>query len=182
MAITSAPLDFVGVNYYFREHWRAAPYEVADPAVRPANDIGADKVRPAGVSDYTESGWPVEPAGLTEVLTALAERYPDIPPVYVTENGRACPDVPGDDGVVDDRDRIAFVAAHLHALHDAMDQGVDVRGYYHWSLLDNFEWAEGYAKRFGLVYVDYPTGRRVPKAAYHWFREQLTARHGDGAR
>ena len=176
LALAAQPLDFLGINYYFRHHVAAGPVAVADPAVRPADDIGAVTVRPPEVSDYTEMGWPVEPDGLTELLTSLAERYPGIPPLYITENGRACPDVPGPDGVVDDAQRIAYVADHLAALRAAMDAGVDVRGYFHWSLLDNFEWAEGYAKRFGLVHVDYPTGRRTPKAAYHWFAEQLAAR------
>jgi len=176
LAVTSAPLDFLGVNYYFREHWRHGPYRVADPAARTATDIGAVKVRPEGVTDYTEMGWPVEPDGLTEVLTDLARRYPGLPPVYVTENGRACPDAPGPDGVVEDTQRITYVADHLAALRAAMDAGVDVRGYYIWSLMDNFEWAEGYAKRFGLVHVDYPTGRRTPKAAYHWLAAQLASR------
>ena len=182
LALTSAPLDFLGINYYFREHVRHGPYVEADPALRAANDIAAYKVRPAGVTDFTEMGWPVEPDGLTELLTGLRDRFPDLPPLYITENGRACPDVPDADGTVDDGQRIAYLADHLAAVRAAMDAGVDVHGYFVWSLLDNFEWAEGYAKRFGLVYVDYPTGRRTPKATYHWLAEGLAARRGDGAR
>ena len=116
-------------------------------------------------------GWPVEPDGLRRLLLWLKDAYPSLPPVYITENGRAC------DDVVDERrpgarprpDR-ATSRDHLGAVAQAVAEGVDVRGFYAWSLLDNFEWAEGYAKRFGIVHVDYETQQRTPKASFDWYR------------
>jgi beta-glucosidase len=117
----------------------------------------------------TDFGWPVAPEALTELLTGFRERYGDrLPPVVITENGCSY------EGV-DDQDRIAYLDAHIRALHTALEAGVDVRGYFVWSLMDNFEWAEGYARRFGLVHVDYDTLERTPKASYHWFRDVLRA-------
>jgi beta-glucosidase len=117
----------------------------------------------------TDFGWPVVPEGLTELLTTFRDRYGDrLPPVVITENGCSYPGV-------DDQDRIAYLDGHVRALHRAVAAGVDVRGYFVWSLLDNFEWAEGYARRFGLVHVDFDTLERTPKASYHWYRELLRA-------
>lgn len=117
----------------------------------------------------TDFGWPVVPEGLTELLTTFRDRYGDrLPPVVITENGCSY------DGT-DDQDRIAYLDAHVRALHRALEAGVDVRGYFVWSLLDNFEWAEGYERRFGLVHVDFETQRRTPKASYGWFRDMLRA-------
>jgi beta-glucosidase len=114
-------------------------------------------------------GWEVHPEGLTELLTSLKRDYTDLP-MYITENGAAFPDYAAPDGQVRDPERIAYLDGHLRALHDAISAGVDVRGYYTWSLLDNFEWAFGYAKRFGIVYVDFPTGTRTPKSSFEWYR------------
>jgi beta-glucosidase len=128
--------------------------------------------------DRTAFDWPVVPDGLREQLVLLRERYGDaLPPVHVTENGCAYDDEVTD-GRVDDPDRIAYLDAHLRAVAAAVEEGVDVRGYYTWSLLDNFEWAEGYTKRFGLVHVDYPTQRRTPKASYGWYRDVIAAHAG----
>jgi beta-glucosidase len=98
----------------------------------------------------------------------LHDDYPRLP-IYLTETGAAYPDVPGPDGRVDDQDRIAFLDAYLRAVHAAIEDGVDVRGFFQWSLMDNFEWAFGYAKRFGLVHVDYETQRRTPKSSARWY-------------
>lgn len=177
--VTGEPLDFLGVNYYFRHHVRSVPYDEPVAAARTADDLGGKTVAPAGV-ETTQMGWPVEPSGLSELLSQLAEDYPALPPIHITENGRACPDVRDGEGAVHDVDRIGYLDAHLRELRAVMDAGVDVRGYFCWSLLDNFEWAEGYAKRFGLVYVDYPTGRRTPKDSFGWYR-RLIARHRSAA-
>src|SRR5664280_2550449 len=101
--------------------------------------------------------------------TWLRDTYPTLPPIYITENGRACDDVVAPDGQVDDPDRVRYLDGHLRAVADAIDAGVDVRVYYCWSLMDNFEWAEGYSKRFGVVYVDYATQQRTTKASFRWF-------------
>jgi len=176
LATIAAPLDFLGVNYYYSSRVRAAPYAQDVPARRTADDLGTqDVISPD--EERTAMGWPVEPAGLTRLLEWLRDAYPALPPVYITENGRACDDVVGPGGQVDDPDRVRYLASHLRAVADAIDAGVDVRGYYCWSLMDNFEWAEGYTKRFGLVHVDYATQQRTPKASFGWFRALIADQH-----
>ncbi|MFI6711010.1 GH1 family beta-glucosidase [Nonomuraea sp. NPDC050478] len=165
--VIATPLDGIGINYY-------NPTRIAAPSSEglPWED--------AGISGYptTAFGWPVVPDGLRELLVRLKDRYGErLPPVYVTENGCSQEDVPGPDGVVDDRGRIAFLEQHIEAMRRAGREGVDVRGYFVWSLLDNFEWAEGYHQRFGLVHVDFPTQRRTPKASYAWLRDFLSSEH-----
>jgi beta-glucosidase len=169
LATIAAPLDFLGVNYYFPSTVRQAPYVQADPALRTADDLGIEEVLEPG-EELTAMGWPVEPAGLTRLLTWLRDTYPGLPPIYITENGRACDDVVDEAGRVDDPDRVRYLDGHLRAVVDAVEAGVEVRGYYCWSLMDNFEWAEGYGKRFGLVHIDYVTQKRTPKSSFTWFR------------
>ncbi|MEU3165390.1 GH1 family beta-glucosidase [Streptosporangium sp. NPDC006930] len=164
LELIGAPLDGIGINYY-------NPTRIAAPSGEglPFEDVG--------VTGYptTAFGWPVVPDGLRELLCGLEARYGDaLPPVYVTENGCSQPDEPGPGGTVDDQDRIAFLDGHIEAVERARAEGVDVRGYYVWSLLDNFEWAEGFSQRFGLVHVDFPTGTRTPKASYHWLRDRIS--------
>ncbi|MEU3861907.1 GH1 family beta-glucosidase [Streptomyces sp. NPDC028722] len=169
LRVIAEPVDWYGVNYY-------APTRVGAPR---DGDSEYGGVRlPAGLPfsvreiegrPVTDFGWPVVPEGLTQLLTDFRDRYGDrLPPVVITENGCSY------EGV-DDRERIAYLDGHIRALHTALAAGVDVRGYFVWSLLDNFEWAEGYARRFGLVHVDRETLRRTPKASYHWFRDLLRA-------
>jgi beta-glucosidase len=177
----AAPLDFLGVNYYFPSRVRAVPYVQNDPALRTADDLGTEDVVTAD-EELTTMGWPVESAGLTRLLEWLRDTYPTLPPIYITENGRACDDVVGPDAQVNDPDRVRYLDGHLRAVADAIDAGVDVRGYYCWSLMDNFEWAEGYAKRFGLVHVDYATQQRIPKASFKWFRSLIADQHERDAR
>ncbi len=165
LEVIATPVDFLGVNYYFRIHVRAGSLQTGDTAF----DIGVVTAPPAGPA-RTMLDWPIEPDGLYDTLVGLHAAYPDLPPVYVTENGCAYPDRAGDS----DDARIAFIEGHLAALRRAMADGVDVRGYFYWSLLDNFEWARGYDPRFGLVHVDYGTQVRTPKASYHWLHMQLT--------
>ncbi|HYO17247.1 MAG TPA: GH1 family beta-glucosidase [Dermatophilaceae bacterium] len=176
LATIAAPLDFLGVNYYFPSTVREAPYLQADPARRTADDLGTADVLGPG-EELTTMGWPVEPAGLTRLLVWLRDTYPALPPIYITENGRACDDVVDAGGQVDDPDRVRYLDGHLRAVVDAVDAGVEVRGYYCWSLMDNFEWAEGYGKRFGLVHIDYATQRRTPKTSFAWFRGLIADQH-----
>jgi beta-glucosidase len=180
LATIAAPLDFLGVNYYFPSRVRAAPYVQDDPALRTADDLGTEDVISPG-EERTAMGWPVEAAGLTRLLEWLRDTYPTLPPIYITENGRACEDMLTPGGQVDDPDRVCYLDGHLRAVADAIDAGVDVRGYYCWSLLDNFEWAEGYAKRFGLVHVDYATQQRTPKASFNWFSSLIAEQHSRDA-
>jgi len=152
--IIAEPLDFLGVNYYRRE--------VMSAEVPPR--------KPEGGAGFTDMGWEIYPQGLTELLVQLKREYPALPPVYITENGMAAVDALVDGGV-DDQARIDYVRTHLQALKAAMDAGIDVRGYFLWSLMDNFEWNSGYAKRFGIVWVDYATLERTPKASALWYRD-----------
>jgi beta-glucosidase len=141
----------------------------AGPADAPGAWPGCDGVRfhtPPG--PVTAMGWPVDASGLRDVLLRVHRDYPGLP-LMVTENGAAYPDEVEPDGAVRDGDRIAYLEEHLVAAHDALRSGVDLRGYLVWSLLDNFEWAYGYAKRFGLVRVDYRDGRRTPKDSARWY-------------
>jgi beta-glucosidase len=160
--VIAAPIDFLGVNYYF-------PNRVTAPG--PDNPLGFETV-PIEGAELTSFGWPVVPSAFTELLLTLRERYPDLPPIFVTENGAAFEDRPEGGEVHDDR-RVAYLDSHLTALAAAIEAGADVRGYFCWSLLDNFEWAEGYSQRFGLVRVDYETQQRTPKDSYHWYRNLI---------
>ncbi|MFJ8929539.1 GH1 family beta-glucosidase [Streptomyces sp. NPDC102364] len=172
------PLDFLGVNYYRPIVVADAPHREPDPACRVATDNRYEE-RPYPDVRRTAMGWPVVPESFTDLLTTLKARYGDaLPPIHITENGTAEHDEPAADGAVHDTDRVAYLHSHLTALRAAMDAGVDVRGYYVWSLLDNFEWALGYAKRFGVVRVDYDTQERTPKDSYHWYRKLIAAHRG----
>jgi beta-glucosidase len=157
LAVIAAPLDALGVNYY-------NPVGVRAP--EPGSPTPFEVVPIPGYPT-TGFGWPVVPAGLRELLVSLRDRYGDaLPPVYVTENGCAYPGV-------EDPERIAYLESHTAAVADAIAAGVDVRGYFVWSLLDNFEWAEGYSQRFGLVHVDFATQKRTPKNSYGWYRDLI---------
>ncbi|MEU8988592.1 GH1 family beta-glucosidase [Streptomyces sp. NPDC048558] len=169
LKVIAEPLDFYGVNYY-------APTRVGAPQGTEIEFGGISmpaelpfSVREIEGVPRTDFGWPVVPEGLTELLTGFRERYGDrLPPVVITENGCSY------EGI-DDQERIAYLDGHIRALHRAVEAGVDVRGYFVWSLLDNFEWAEGYARRFGLVHTDYESLTRTPKASYGWLRDVLRA-------
>jgi beta-glucosidase len=159
LAVISTPIDWLGVNYYFTSTVRV----VAEPTGKPSPFIGAeriDDVEPTGPT--TSMGWNVAPESFTDLLLRLREVAPGLP-VYITENGSAWPDEVGPDGQVHDPERVDYLLRHLAAVTTAIERGADVRGYFAWSLMDNFEWARGYAQRFGLVHVDYRTQRRTPK-------------------
>ncbi|MBB4717550.1 beta-glucosidase [Streptomyces luteogriseus] len=175
LELISQPLDFLGINYYRPIVVADAPHRESDPARRVATDNRYEEVPMPDVR-RTAMGWAVAPHTFTDLLVELKEQYGDVlPPVHITENGSAEDDETSPDGAVHDHDRVAYLRDHLTALRAAMDAGVDVRGYYVWSLLDNFEWAFGYDKRFGIVHVDYATQRRTPKDSYHWYRSLIAA-------
>jgi beta-glucosidase len=150
----AADLDFLGVNYYTRQVARAG-----DAHVEPTLPL-------------TSMGWEIHPRGLGDLLVGLDERY-GFPRYLITENGAAMPDDVVADGTVDDQDHIAYLAGHLGEVHRAISHGVPVDGYFVWSFLDNFEWAYGYARRFGIVHVDYETQRRTPKESAHFYSEVI---------
>jgi beta-glucosidase len=155
MAAITTPMDFLGVNYYSRSVISAqGPWDV--------NSSGRE---------ITDMGWEVYPEGLTELLVRMHRDYP-VPPLYVTENGGAFRDHL-QDGRVHDHQRRDYIARHISAVADAMEQGVHMEGYMVWSLLDNFEWASGYEKRFGIVHVDYKTQQRTLKDSALWYRDFL---------
>ena len=173
LAVISRPIDALGLNYYRRHHVRArAGTSVGRPRGQWPGSPNVELVDPPGPK--TDGGWAVEPEGLTEALVRLWEEY-DPPPLYLHEVGAAYDNGPGPDGGVDDRRRIAWLEAHLEAAGDAIAEGVDLRGIMVWSLFDNFEWAEGYAHRFGVVHVDYATQARTPKASAAWYRRVIQA-------
>ena len=170
LAVIAAPLDALGVNYYNPTRLSALP---GAPLPFEFEQIDGYSV--------TNLGWPVVPAALTELLTTLAARYGDrLPPVYITENGCSVADEPDLTGAIDDQPRISYLDAHIRAVADARTAGVDVRGYLVWSLMDNFEWAEGYHQRFGLVYVDFDSQQRTPKASFGWYRDLVAAQRARG--
>jgi beta-glucosidase len=170
LAVISAPIDWLGVNYYMPTRLSALPDSPLPFQLEPIPGY-----------PVTAFGWPVIPAGLTEILTSLRDWYGDaLPPVYVTENGCSQEDVVAQDGSVIDQGRIDYLDGHIRAVRQAIDAGVDVRGYFEWTFTDNFEWSEGYHQRFGLVYTDFETQRRIPKASFAWYRDMIAAQLAAG--
>ena len=166
MATIRQPLDFYGVNYYNPMKIGAAsedseiPFEFCELVGYPTTDFG----------------WPVVPDALREWLIMFRARFrAALPPIMITESGCAYGMGPDENGVVDDQPRIDYLDAHLKAVATAVQRGVDVRGYYTWSLMDNFEWAEGYTQRFGLVHIDYETQKRTPKRSFQWYADVIAA-------
>jgi beta-glucosidase len=170
LEVLGEPIDLLGINYY-------TPTVVdlgvpdGEPSPWPACDDVVFVPRPG---PSTAMGWTIDAQGLREVVCRVHERYGDIP-LMITENGAAFDDRLNSDGGVDDADRISYLRDHLTVAHEAIESGVDLRGYFVWSLLDNFEWSYGYSKRFGIVHVDYATQRRVWKDSAHWYREVIRA-------
>jgi beta-glucosidase len=154
--IIQQPIDFVGVNNYTRTVWQHSDISF----------LQADHVLPEG--KYTEMEWEVYPDGLRSVLAWVHENY-DGPTLYVTENGASFPDTVDPDGSISDDDRVEYLREYIKACHRAIEQGVDLRGYFQWSLMDNFEWGFGYSRRFGIIRVDYDTQRRTIKKSGDWY-------------
>lgn len=159
--IIAAPTDFLGINYY-------TPSFIKDAPDQPGIQI--ESVRHDGA--YTEMDWLVYPQGLRDLLVDVSRDYPT-GPLYVTENGAAYVDAPPQDGRVDDRQRTEYYALHLAACREAIEAGAPLQGYFAWSLMDNFEWAFGYTKRFGITYVDYDTQERTLKDSARWYGQVI---------
>src|SRR5579863_6385789 len=170
MELISAPIDFFGLNYHRPHYVRSGDHAAlrqGESAI--PNHPGAVLYLPPELP-RTVMGWAIIPEGLRDLLIRLDQESGGLP-IYVTENGCAADDYLTPEGTVEDHERIAFIHGHLQATLDAIDAGVDVAGYFHWSLMDNFEWAEGYRRRFGLHYVEFGSGRRVPKRSAEFYRQ-----------
>ncbi|MET9951215.1 GH1 family beta-glucosidase [Streptomyces sp. NPDC006339] len=164
----STPIDVLGVNYYCPAVVAAGTSETPSPWPGAAGHVRFPYVP----GPRTAMDWPVDADGLYELLVRLRDELPHVP-LLITENGAAYDDYADPEGGVHDPERIAYLHAHLAAAHRALGAGVDLRGYFLWSLLDNFEWAYGYGKRFGIVHVDFPTGRRTPKDSARWYADVI---------
>lgn len=181
LKVISSPLDFYGVNYYYPSRVGMADPDAATDHT-PEGDFARVGELPFAFAEIegvprTGFGWPVSPAGLGDTLDELSERYGDrLPPVYITEGGASFPDEVAPDGSVPDPQRVDYLRQHLAVALRQRADGLDLRGYFVWSLLDNFEWAAGYSQRFGLVHVDYPTQRRTPKESFRWLARRLRER------
>jgi beta-glucosidase len=180
LSLISQPLDFLGVNYYFPstvvDESRATEARLAGFYVSPEEmfpDLHLRSLETPG-RDKTAMDWEIQASGLTSLLVRIRDEYTKLP-IYITENGAAFDDYVDPNGRVLDHNRVAYLQEHISAVHDAMDAGVNVQGYFVWSLLDNFEWAFGYSRRFGIVWVDFPTGTRLTKLSYDWYRDTIRA-------
>ena len=173
MARIRGSIDFYGINFYNPTTVTAAeaagpiPFDIVPTPGAPVTGFGPE--------------WPIMPGALRDLLIDLKRRHPDLPPVIIGENGASFPE-PERSGPVDDQNRIDYLAGHLAAVAEAIDAGVAVEEYTVWSLLDNWEWADGYTQRFGLVHVDFETGERTPKASYGWYRNLISRHHGEDVR
>jgi beta-glucosidase len=165
LKVTQQPVDFFGLNYY-------GPAYVVDA---PQSLVGANYGPVPPGTRFTAMGWPIDAGGLTEVLIRLRDHYGN-PDVYVTENGACYNDLVAEDGTVHDDERVAYFREHLAASRAAIAAGVKLRGYFAWSLLDNFEWSEGYSRRFGIIHVDFKSEKRTPKASYNYFADTIRGR------
>ena len=160
MELISQSIDYLGINFYTRQVYKAHPADIYEP------------ISPTG--PLTDMGWEIYPQSFTDLLVSLNKTY-TLPPIYITENGAAMPDT-YNNGEVNDLDRLSYYNTHLNAVHNAIEQGVVIHGYFAWSLMDNFEWAEGYLKRFGIVYVDYKTQQRTIKNSGLAYKELISKR------
>jgi beta-glucosidase len=169
-----APLDWIGINYYSRHIISAVAGDHSETGVDPTYGGMAFEQPTGNVGPLTDMGWEVWPRGLYEIVTRITKQY-SRPVIEITENGCSYLDTPDSQGRVPDQRRIAYLRGHLQELSRAIADGADVRGYHAWSLMDNFEWADGYAERFGMVYVDFRDQRRILKDSAHWYSKVARA-------
>jgi beta-galactosidase len=178
LEVIAAPVDFMGINYYSR-HTAAGPEDgvFSNPDV-PSASPGSENVRHVDTgAPKTQMGWEIHPDGLVDVVQMVHDRAAELP-IYITENGAAYPDEVGADGQVDDEERRLYFEQHTAAAGEAVAKGLPLKGYFAWSLMDNFEWAFGFSRRFGIVHVDYETQQRTVKKSGLWFRDFIAAQQG----
>ncbi len=168
MEIAQTPNDWLGINYYFDT--RVGASDAAKTVQFDNSALLGLTIDSTPVGELTDMGWPITPEGLSGMLIRWHKEFGNrLPQIFITENGCAYPDGPDHNGKVIDQRRISYLDKHLNALLDAIAAGVNIGGYFQWSLLDNFEWSLGYQKRFGIVHVDYNTQKRTPKESAHWY-------------
>lgn len=166
--------DFIALNYYFDT--RVGIADVANPVAFDNSALLGLQIDTMPKGELTDMGWPITPAGLSNLLIRWKRQYGEkLPPIAIAENGVAYSDGPNSDGVVNDLRRIDYLQQHLSSLHDAISAGVNVIAYYQWSLMDNFEWSLGYSKRFGIIHVDYQTQKRTLKNSAIWYSGVIAA-------
>ena len=174
MELAQTPNDWLGINYYFDT--RVGASDSAKTVEFDNSALLGLTIDSTPVGELTNMGWPITPAGLSGMLVRWHKEFGErLPQIFITENGCAYPDGPDQNGKINDQRRISYLDKHLNALLDAIAQGVNIGGYFQWSLLDNFEWSLGYQKRFGIVHVDYNTQKRTPKESAHWYSEVIKA-------
>ena len=172
MELAQTKNDWLGINYYFDT--RVGVSDASAIVQFDNSSLLGLKIDSTPRGELTDMGWPITPAGLTNLLVRWKAEFGErLPQIFITENGCAYPDGPDEDGKIFDGRRIAYLEKHLNALLDSIDQGVNVGGYFQWSLLDNFEWSLGYQKRFGIIYVDYQTQMRTYKDSAYWYAEVI---------
>ena len=177
-AILKTEPDFLGVNYYcdgFVGKARATDISMDQHSPYPIERVANMELPDTYFSSRTDFDWPVTPDGFQALLERIHHDWPEIPAIYITENGAAFNDGPGDDGSIKDDRRVDYLTRHIKAMNAAIANGSPVRGYFAWSLFDNYEWAEGYSKRFGMVYVDFDTQKRIPKLSFHKYKAIIEA-------
>ena len=168
MELAQTKNDWLGINYYFDT--RVGPSDAANPVQFDNSALLGLAIDSTPRGELTDMGWPITPEGLTNMLVRWNSEFGErLPQIFITENGVAYPDGPNENGVIQDERRISYLDKHLNAILDALGQGVDIGGYFQWSLLDNFEWSLGYQKRFGIIYVNYQTQERILKNSARWY-------------
>jgi beta-glucosidase len=173
LPLISAPLDFLGINYYCPQTVAAPDGPISDPG-RPSTQPGSENIVAVDTGlPRTQMGWPIQAAALRDLLRSINELAPELP-LYITENGAAYADEPTAAGTIEDVERQTYLAEHIDVCRQVISEGLPLRGYFIWTLMDNFEWAYGFSRRFGLVYVDYATQARTIKASGHWLKEFLS--------
>lgn len=163
LEVIAAPVDFIGVNYYNEDVVGARPIGAAQPEGYAYEEAWEER---------TEMGWAIVPQGLARILGFISKTWKP-KALYVTENGGAFPDIPQGGAMIKDRDRINYMESHIRACAASVEEGVPLKGYFAWTLMDNFEWSWGFSRKFGLVFVDKATGLRRPKASYYWYRDLI---------
>ena len=174
LPVISGPLDFLGVNYYCPATVAAPDGPISDPG-KVSTQPGSENVVAVDTGlERTQMGWPIQPSGLRDILKAINDLAPDLP-LYVTENGAAYPDEVLSDGTIQDDKRQSYLEQHIEVCRQVTAEGLPLKGYFIWTLMDNFEWAYGFTRRFGLIHVDYRTQQRTLKQSAHWLKNFLTA-------